>query len=318
MTAADGAFARDLDLNLLRVFVVVAEGGSVTGAASRLYLTQPAVSAALRRLTEAVGEPLFAKRGRGLVLTPRGAHLLGEVREPLGALVKAARSPASFDPLASDATFRLGLGDALEALLLPPLLRLLAVEAPGMRIIVSPVQFRTVADAFASRQIDLAVSIADELPSHILRRPLFRGSFVCLFDPRHARLGRKLSEAAYFEHAHVIVSYNGDLRGVIEDMLQKTRRVRCSLPSFAHLGAVLDGTDLLATVPKLVAAQIVATRPHLRTLALPFRLAGTETELLWPASLGDDAPHRFFRDRVASLAASLGKADASVGGPAGR
>ncbi len=68
-------YARDLDLNLLRVFAVVAESGSVTEAASRLYLTQPAVSAALRRLTVAVGTPLFVRSGRGLVLTSRGRQL---------------------------------------------------------------------------------------------------------------------------------------------------------------------------------------------------------------------------------------------------
>ena len=64
-------YGRDLDLNLLRVFAVVAEAGSVTAAASRLYLTQPAVSAALRRLTTAVGAPLFVRQGRGLALTSR-------------------------------------------------------------------------------------------------------------------------------------------------------------------------------------------------------------------------------------------------------
>src|SRR4029079_11162655 len=65
-------YGRDLDLNLLRVCVVVADAGSVTGAASRLYLTQPAVSAALKRLQRAVGAPLLARRGRGLALTERG------------------------------------------------------------------------------------------------------------------------------------------------------------------------------------------------------------------------------------------------------
>ena len=66
------AYGRDLDLNLLRVFVVVAETGSATAAASRLYLTQPAISAALKRLAAAVGAPLFAREGRGLALTARG------------------------------------------------------------------------------------------------------------------------------------------------------------------------------------------------------------------------------------------------------
>src|SRR5687768_11339185 len=120
------SYERDLDLNLLRVFVVVAETGSVTGAAGRLYLTQPAVSAALRRLRSAVGTALFVRAGRGLALTARGRRLFASARPHLEALVEAARSPASFDPATSERTVRLGLSDANETWLLPPLLRLLA------------------------------------------------------------------------------------------------------------------------------------------------------------------------------------------------
>jgi len=83
-------YGRDLDLNLLRVFVVVAEAGGVTAAAARLYLTQPAVSAALKRLRQAVGAPLLARRGRGLVLTPRGQRLLECARPHLPACQAAA------------------------------------------------------------------------------------------------------------------------------------------------------------------------------------------------------------------------------------
>lgn len=90
-------YGRDLDLNLLRVFAVVAECGSVTEAAARLYLTQPAVSAALRRLTTAVGAPLFVRQGRGLALTGRGQRLRVTVAAHLPPLVEAALAPATFD-----------------------------------------------------------------------------------------------------------------------------------------------------------------------------------------------------------------------------
>jgi LysR family transcriptional activator of mexEF-oprN operon len=86
-------YGRNLDLNLLRVFVVVAETGSVTAAAANLYLTQPAISAAVRRLTEAVGAPLFARQGRGVTLTARGKQLLAHARPHLASLVAATLSP---------------------------------------------------------------------------------------------------------------------------------------------------------------------------------------------------------------------------------
>src|SRR5579885_539837 len=145
-----GIYGRDLDLNLLRVFAVVAEAGSVTEGARRLYMTQPAVSAALRRLSTAVGVPLFVKSGRGLALTSRGQRLRAGLERHLQPLVDAALAPPSFDPATSDRTLRLGLSDTAELWLLPALLRTLAREAPRMRIVSIPVQFRNVGAVLAT------------------------------------------------------------------------------------------------------------------------------------------------------------------------
>ena len=291
-------YGRNLDLNLLRVFVVVAETGGVTAAAGKLYLTQPAISAALRRLTDAVRAPLFARQGRGVTLTARGKQLLAQARPHLASLVDATLSPLEFDPKTSERTIRLGLSDVTEALLVPPLLRILEREAPRMRIIVLPVQFRTVAEALTSQRIDMAVTVADEMPTSIRRKALYHGSFVCLFDPRHTKLGKRITEAQYFAHDHVIVSYNGDLRGIVEDLVRKTRSVRCSLPSFSNIGAIVDGTSLLATIPVDVANYIRRAYPHLATAEKPFELEGTPMELLWPAATDDDPALRFVRDAL--------------------
>src|SRR5215510_4438618 len=143
MRSMHDVYGRNLDLNLLRVFVVVASAGSVTQAASQLYLTQPAVSAALRRLTAAVGAPLFVRSGRGLSLSQRGERLFTSARPLLEALVSATLSPPVFDPRTSDRTLRIGLSDAMEDWLLAPLLRALETLAPQLRLIAVPVQFRT-------------------------------------------------------------------------------------------------------------------------------------------------------------------------------
>ena len=300
-----GNYGRDLDLNLLRVFAVVAETGSVTQAAARLYLTQPAVSAALRRLTEAVGAPLFVRQGRGLVLGSRGARLHAAIRPHLQALVEAALSPAELDPKTSDRTFRLGLSDATEVWLLPALLRVLGTEAPRMRVVAIPVQFRTVGDALASGRVDAAITVADELPAGVRRHALLRGGFVCLFDPRHVRAKRRITEERYFAHEHVVVSYNGDLRGIVEDVLRRSRRVRCSVSTFANVGAIVDGTPLLATVPEIVAREIRRVRPHLRAAALPFALPVAPLELFWPAAAEDDEACAFLRAHLVRIADEL-------------
>jgi len=290
------SYGRNLDLNLLRVFVAVADSGSVTKAAARLYLTQPAVSAALRRLRTAIGAAVFVRQGRGLALTARGERLASDVRPHLQALVEASLS--KFDPKTSDRVVRLGLSDSNEPWLVPRLLRWASSRAPHMRFVCVPVQFRTVEEAFSSRRIDLAVTIADELPPSIRRVSLKKKSFVCLFDPRHVKAKSKISEREYFARDHVIVSYNADLRGLVEDLLGKTRRVRVSVSSFSNIGAIVEGTALLATVPEQVALQLRLAHPRLRMAKLPFALESRGMELLWSDATEADDACAFVRDAI--------------------
>ncbi len=289
-------YGTSLDLNLLRVFSVVADCGSVTRAASQLYLTQPAVSAALRRLNDAVGEPLFVREGRGIALTHRGQRLLAVVRPHLRALVDAALSDGVFDPLSSETTFRLGLPDTND--LLPQLLRQLSKTAPLVKLIVVPVQFRTVEQALSSHRVDMAVSVADELPASLSRQTLYEGGFVCLFDPRHVHFSGAPSTRDYFAHEHVVVSYNGDLRGIVEDSLGRVRKARCSVASFANMGAIVEGTNLLATVPEVVAQSVCSVRPKLRYERLPIALGVSGVELLYRRADENDPASKFLRDSI--------------------
>jgi LysR family transcriptional regulator, mexEF-oprN operon transcriptional activator len=172
--------------------------------------------------------------------------------------------------------------------------------APRMRIISVPVQFRTVGAALAAG-LDAAVTVADDLPANIRRQVLYTDSFTCLYDSRHAPL-RSLTKKEYFARLHIIVSYNGDLRGVVEDALHETRNVRCSVPSFAHVGELIEGTSMLATVPHPVADQLRALRPHLKKKPLPFELEGSALELLWPLATDDDEPCRFLRTQILEVA----------------
>lgn len=307
-------YARDFDLNLLRVFLVVAECGSVTAAADRLYLTQPAVSAALRRLATSLGAPLFVRAGRGVQLTARGERLCAAAAPHLSALVEAALSPEPFSPKTSDRVVRIGLSDANESWLLPALLSALAREAPRLRLIVVPVQFRTVKDALEGGRVDFAVTVADDLPADVERRPLFTGGFVCVFDPRHARVGKKLSLETYLAHDHVVVSYAGDLRGIIEDLLGFERKVRVSVPTFHGVGTIVEGSALLATLPEMIAKDVLARHPRLRSVALPFAMASTPMELLFRRSTLDDEAVRFVRDLVLRIAEASAR---SLAGPSG-
>jgi LysR family transcriptional activator of mexEF-oprN operon len=191
--------------------------------------------------------------------------------------------------------------------LLPALLDDLRGSAPNMRIVAVPVQFRTVAERLHAQSLDLAISVADELPPSIERVTLMRSSFVCLFDPRHVKLRGRISEREYFAHEHVIVSYNADLRGIVEDMFHKQRRVRCSIGSFSLIGALVEGGALIATVPDVVAAYTQRLFPKLVAAEPPFELQGGGVELLFPSSTAEDAACKFVRERVSAVATALAR-----------
>src|SRR3954471_18973949 len=142
MEFMNNVHARNLDLNLLPILVAVADTGSVTAAAARLYLTQSAVSAALGRLRSAIGDSIVIRHGRSVVLTERGARLVAEARPHLDAILQAALLPARFDPRTSDRTLRLGFADIFDEWLLPPLLHFRDDEAPQLRLVCRPIQFR--------------------------------------------------------------------------------------------------------------------------------------------------------------------------------
>ena len=301
-------YGRDLDLNLLRVFVVVAETGSVTEAARRLLLTQSAISAALKRLATAVDAPLFARSGRNLVLTTRGERLLAAAVPCLDTLLHAALTPATFDPRQSERAIRLGLSDKSEVGLLPPLLRALAVDAPKMKIIAIPAHIRTAGDLLVADRVDLAIGHLRVVPPGVERRLLYRDSLVCLFDPAHARLRKNATRAHYLAAEHVGVSYDGTLRGLVEQMFAVERNVRVSVASVHSVGPIVDGSALVATLPGVVARQIREQRPHLRIVPAPFPVDSISVDLLSRRALADDEAVCFVAERIVAVATRLAKA----------
>ena len=164
------------------------------------------------------------------------------------------------------------------------------------------ISFRSANEALATRRIDLAITVADDLPASVARKSLVKSHFVCLFDPRFVRLGARPSESEYLAQDHVIVSYNGDLRGIVEEAFGRERRVKCSVEGFSSIGAIVDGSRLVATVPVVIAPQILELRPHLRTAAIPFPHEPGSIDLLWPTALDADPACRFVRDAIFSIA----------------
>ncbi len=282
-----------VDLNLLVVLDALLEEGSVTRAARRVGLSQPATSNALARLRELVGDPLFVRSGRGLVPTPRARSLAVPVRRGLAELGAALAPPFAFDPRTARRTFAIAMPDIAELVLLPPLLARLRRDAPGITIRVVP---RTADGA------DLAIGMLDGRAPR--GAPLFTLRFVCLIRRDHPRVGTRLSLARFLELEHVLVAPGGGA-GLIDELLAKRgleRRVALTLAHFFSAAMVVSRTDLVMSATSVLAdvvERILPVRAVRHPLAAPVVTIGQ----LWQPRDDADPAHAWLRQVIADVAA---------------
>src|SRR4051812_45376678 len=126
---------RKIDLNLLIAFSVLMEERNVSRAAERLFVGQPGLSAALKRLREALDDELFVRVGRGLQPTPRALAIAPAIAGALANIDHAIRPPDAFDPRTYEGEFRVGMCDNLETAFFGPLAARIRAEAPGAKLI---------------------------------------------------------------------------------------------------------------------------------------------------------------------------------------
>lgn len=249
---------RGLDLNLLLVFHVLMQERNVTRAASRLFIGQPAVSGALKRLRHRLGDELFVRTSHGMEPTPRAIELSRAIDPLLGSLQQALSRRPSFDPTTSDRVFRIGLSDSLEVALMPELMQRLVRSAPAVRVISHTVDRLHAPSQLDAGDIELAVAVRHAQPRWQRQLLLFDWSFVCLFNPQLVRVrGRRITLAEYLRYPHLITSFNASLTGFIDEQLARDGHVRWvifSSPHFATSPLIVKQIPAIVTVPTFIAA----------------------------------------------------------------
>ncbi|WP_249908142.1 LysR family transcriptional regulator [Pseudomonas fulva] len=288
---------RRLDLNLLIVFETLMHERSVTRAAEKLFLGQPAISAALSRLRNLFDDPLFVRTGRSMEPTARAQEIFALLSPALDSISTAVSRASEFDPATSTAVFRVGLSDDVEFALLPALLRRLRSEAPNVVLVVRRANYLLMPNLLASGEISVGVSYTEELPANAKRKTLRRSKPKLL---RADSIPGKLSLDEYCARPHAMVSFAGDLNGFIDDQLarfERTRKVVLAVPQFNGLGTLLAGTDLIAVVPDYTAAALTAAG-GLRAEDLPFESDSFEMSMAWRGAQDNDPAERWLRSRI--------------------
>ena len=294
-----------LDLNLLRVFDAVMTEQNLTRAAGRLAMTQPAVSNAIKRLREALSDELLIRTAHGVKPTARAESLWPAVRRALAELEEAV-APRSFELAKAHVTFRMAMADATAAILLPRLVRLIESDAPGIDVRMVPLTTREPRPMLLRGDIDLAIGFfpgvvaqlqgATETP--IRHERLYRGQYVCVMRQHHPLASENLTLDQYCNANHLLVSFSGRARGLVDDALltlNRERRILLTVNQFFTAGKVVTASNLLMVLPRHLIAATGMTEA-LIVKELPFPMPDVHIDMLWHERDARNPGHRWLRD----------------------
>ena len=299
----------ELDLNLLRYLVTLVELGSVSRTADQLGVTQPAVSAALKRLRERFRDPIVVRSGQAMTPTPHALALAREIAPMLATVQQLARGKTPFDPARAQRSFTLMGSDYVQFFVLPRLCAQL--EARGADVVLDhrPANPGKVAPWMESGQVDLGIGYLLEPPPSLRSRLLLSDRQVCLLRQGHPAQQEDFTLERYAALSHVAVSPGGaGIYGRRIDALLKTQGVRrnvvLTVPSFLAVPYVVARTDYIATVPSRF-AQYFADLLPLRVLAPPIPLPAFEMSMFWHERVHHDLANSWLRQEVVRATADL-------------
>ena len=290
---------RAVNLNLLAAFDALLEERSVTRAAGKMGVTQSAMSSSLAQLRLLFEDPLFRRTPRGIEPTPRALQLGEPIRRGLG-LFDRALTPVRFEPRTESRVFVLATSDYVEFVLLPPLLKRLSRDAPGVRLEVRPWGLHQVPKTLRSGEIDLMIGFYDEVPAHHAETLLFDEQYVCIARKGHPGLGRKPTLESWLGQKHVLVSQQGNSPGTVDRALAARdlkRTIGARVSHFLLVPTLVAQTDLVAAVNARVATAF-ADSLGLRVFAPPLPLPKGRIGQVWHEQLEHDPAQSWFRQLI--------------------
>ena len=290
---------RNVDLHLLRAFDALMEERSVTRAAERLSLTQPAVSGILNRLRDVFADPLFVRTQRGITPTLRAQQLASPVKQIL-AEVDRLLLPPSFDPTQARFTVTLAATDYAMRAVVVPFTQALMRQAPGIAVSVRPLDEAHLLDNMERGLVDLALVTPQTAPPDLHAKTLFDERYVGVLRTGHpAGQAGSLSLDAFCSLQHGIVSLQGGgFWGATDEALAqqgKARHVAVSVPSFVMLLDLVRCSDIAALVPRRLLTDTQGLQPFEPPLPVP----GFTKVMAWHARTHHDVGHQWVREIMA-------------------
>src|SRR5512140_2240053 len=304
---------RTLDLNLLRVFDQVMTERNLTRAARNLAMTQPAVSNALNRLRDAMGDKLVVRSGYGVEPTPKAQTIWPVIAEALRQ-IESSLSPGQFDAAAATSTFVVAMADATGAELMPGMVEILERDAPGITLRVLPLTTRDPRRLLDEGHVDLAVGFFPAVLADLTAQAqaggmaafdherLFEGEYVCVMRKTHPLARGTLTLKRYCDAHHLLVSFSGRPFGFVDEALAALgheRRIVLTVNQFFTAGRVIATSDLLTVLPRHF-VNIMGMTGEVVLRELPLAVPPVLVDSLWHRRQGQRSDHAWLRLAVAA------------------
>src|SRR5262245_16015296 len=308
-----------LDLNLLLAFDALVNERSVTRAAEKLHVSQPAMSGALARLRAHFRDPLFVRQGGQMRPTARAQRLARPIADAMAALREALEPEARFRAERSTRSFVIAASDYVEVAHLGGLMSAVQREAPdvSLRSVRPPQALRPAEDLLRAGAADLALGLfapAVGPRAEFLAQPLARDRIVALVRARHPRVRGRLDLRTFLRIPHIRVIYPGDVRtGFFDSLLASRgheRRVALTVANLSSVPAIVVDSDLMGLAPERL-ARAWARAHELRILEVPIAVPDLPITMVWHVSRESDPGQRWLRELIAR---ELGGPTASRGG----
>ena len=291
------------DLNLLPIFVALMEERSVTRAAERMGMTQPALSNALARLRQMLQDQLFVRERYGIQPTPIALELSPLIAEALAQLDDAVLGQQAFDPANAERLFTIAPNGYVEFVLVPAVLARLAKVAPGIKLRLTPYGNDLVETGVVSGTTALVLGRIVDPPNNLVVQHLIDEGLACAVRADHPAIGDAMTREQFETMKHVNIVPPGRMRaGLFQALSQQQlkRDVAISVTNFFAAAEMVAVTDYCATLPSLICRQLMHD-PRLKVLPAPVDLGSFPVEMAWHVRYRHDPAHRWLRALIGEV-----------------
>lgn len=293
---------RPQELNLIMIFDAIMTEGSITRAADRLSITQPAVSNALSRMRVAWKDELFVKDGRGIQPTVFAQNIWSQIRDPLRKLENAI-DPGTFEPATANRTFRISIKDLFVDLTWLTLRKIVETEAPNINFHAIPNTLVNNEQLLNDAEVDMVIGAPLVMSNVIRSQHLLTPRFVCVMRHDHPLATKEFGIKEYLQAEHLLISVSGDTTGVVEPVLAQmgvSRRIAMTVNHYSAVVPLIKGSNLIATVPSMGIERAIINH-ELVVYQPPVEIPPVQVSLLWHKRQDNDAGLIWLRNHVTSI-----------------